>query len=376
MITSINMNAAEHPDAQLVSASRAGDRSAFGQIVTRYQSLVCSVAYSGSGSLSLSEDVAQETFVAAWKQLEELREPEKLRAWLCGIARNVTRNTLRRLGREPVQSAESIEAAHELPALEKQPADHTMSREEEAILWRSLERIPDTYREPLVLFYREGQSVEQTAALLELSEDAVKQRLSRGRKLLAEEVAGFVEGALKSSAPGRAFTLGVLASLPILTTSAKAATLGAVAAKGSATAKAAAAAGVFNALLGAVLGFLGPWIQYRMFLDSAKSDRQREIIRAFYHKLFGCMLVFSVALVALIFVGRSFVSAHPLLYAGALICLVTTYVIAGIRLVIWAGISASCGRSLPPRKRTRPRNQCGNIAAALNCWGCRLSTSA
>ena len=153
------MTTIEQPDIQLVDASRAGDREAFAQIVARYQSLVCSVAYSGTGSLSLSEDVAQDTFVAAWKQLGELREPEKLCAWLCGIARNITRNTLRRLGREPVQSAENLEAADDLPAPEKSPVDHTISREEEAILWRSLERIPENYREPLVLFYRENQSV-------------------------------------------------------------------------------------------------------------------------------------------------------------------------------------------------------------------------
>jgi DNA-directed RNA polymerase specialized sigma24 family protein len=109
MIVSANMTTIEHPDMQLVNASRAGDRDAFAQIVARYQSLVCSVAYSGTGSLSLSEDVAQDTFVAAWKQLGELREPEKLCAWLCGIARNITRNTLRRLGSEPVQSAENLE---------------------------------------------------------------------------------------------------------------------------------------------------------------------------------------------------------------------------------------------------------------------------
>src|SRR5579862_4197787 len=137
----------EHPDIKLVFAIRAGDRNAFGKIIERYQSLVCSVAYSATGNLSLSEDVAQETFVAAWKQLNQLHEPEKLGAWLGGIARNITRNTLRRLGRDPVQNAETLEAACELTTPDKSPTEHTMSREEEAILWRSIERIPENYRE-------------------------------------------------------------------------------------------------------------------------------------------------------------------------------------------------------------------------------------
>ena len=67
-------------DSELVTRSLAGNRDAFGRIVARYQSLLCSLAYSATGSLSQSEDLAQETFVAAWKQLADLREPEKLRS--------------------------------------------------------------------------------------------------------------------------------------------------------------------------------------------------------------------------------------------------------------------------------------------------------
>src|SRR5579872_6494080 len=76
-------------DGDLVGQSLSGSRDAFGQIVIRYQSLICSLAYSATGSLSQSEDLAQETFVSAWKHLAELKEPCKLRAWLCGIARNL-----------------------------------------------------------------------------------------------------------------------------------------------------------------------------------------------------------------------------------------------------------------------------------------------
>jgi DNA-directed RNA polymerase specialized sigma24 family protein len=74
----------ELSDAELVIASLGGDREAFGKIVTRYQRLICSLAYSSLGSLSESEDVAQEAFIEAWKKLGNLREPEKLKSWLCG----------------------------------------------------------------------------------------------------------------------------------------------------------------------------------------------------------------------------------------------------------------------------------------------------
>src|SRR5436305_14902391 len=82
-------------------------------IIARYQSLVCSLAYSATGSLGESEHLAQETFITAWKHLRHLREAAKLRAWHCGIARNRIRNFLRREGREPLHKAEVIDAGHE-----------------------------------------------------------------------------------------------------------------------------------------------------------------------------------------------------------------------------------------------------------------------
>src|SRR5438093_8199427 len=235
-------------DSELVTQSLAGNRDAFGSIVARYQSLLCSLAYSATGSLSQSEDLAQETLVTAWKQLADLREPEKLRSWLCRISRNLTYDALRKEGREPIHKAESLEDIQESPAPEPLPSDYTIGREEEAILWRSIQRIPESYREPLVLYYREHQSVENVAAALELSEDTVKQRLSRRRKLLHEQVLAFVEGALERTRPGKAFTIGVLAALPRFTISAKAAAVGVAAAKGGTSTKAAVAGGLFDAI--------------------------------------------------------------------------------------------------------------------------------
>ena len=163
MMTIKAMSTATRNDAELVGESLSGNRDAFGQIVSRYQSLVCSLAYSATGSLGQSEDLAQETFVTAWKQLADLREPWKLRAWLCGITRNLIHNSLRRQERKPLHIAESLEFARELPSLAPSPPEQVISREEEAILWRSLEQIPEIYREPLILFYREHQSVEWVA---------------------------------------------------------------------------------------------------------------------------------------------------------------------------------------------------------------------
>lgn len=281
-------------DADLVRHCLATGAGAFADIVARYQALVCAVTYNATGSLSRSEDLAQEVFVTAWKELRSLREPEKLRPWLCGIARRLTANTRRREGREPAHAADELQDEHH--AAGPGPAEQAISREEEAILWRSLEQIPENYREPLILFYREGNSVESVAAALELTEETARQRLSRGRKLLQEQVAQFVEGALRQTTPGRAFTLGVLAGLPLLSSTATAATIGTAVAKTGASATGMGLAGMLAVVLGPIAGCLGAWLGVKTSLDNAKSPRERQIILRQTRLTIGLVLGFMVAM--------------------------------------------------------------------------------
>lgn len=264
-------------DSELTCRALAGQRDAFAQIVSRYQSLVCSLAYSATGSISQSEDLAQETFIAAWKGLRTLREPEKLRSWLCGISRNTIASVLRRRKQEPSNAATPLDAIGEFPSSAPLAEERAISKEEEAILWRSLERIPNLYREPLVLFYREGRSIKNVAETLELSEEAVKQRLSRGRKLLKMEVDSFVEAALDRSRPGRRFTSAVLAALPGMSLSASVSGAGAAASKGSVIAKTGLAtlvAGFAGPLLATLSGFLSMIGAIR----SARGERERAVL--------------------------------------------------------------------------------------------------
>src|ERR1700744_1654628 len=99
------MEAAPQNDTELVAQSLVGNQEAFRQIVERYQTLICSVAYSATGNVSQSQDMSQETFIAAWKDLPSLREPEKLRAWLCRIVRNRVSKSYRRQVSDPVTNA-------------------------------------------------------------------------------------------------------------------------------------------------------------------------------------------------------------------------------------------------------------------------------
>jgi RNA polymerase sigma factor (sigma-70 family) len=276
MMTPQTMPATANSDLQLVEWSLMGDRDAFRQIVERYQALVCSITYNATGSLTLSQDLAQETFVAAWKQLSELREPAQLRTWLCGITRFLVGKELRRQGHEPIHAAEPFGAIHDSPSPDPSPSAQAVSREEEAILWRALEQIPDVYRQPLILFYREQQSIERVAVELDLSEDAVKQRLSRGRKLLHEEVIAFVEGTLTRTAPGQEFTGAVLAALPVAAGSAATAGAG-LGAKGTAAAKSGGLLAVLGAWLVPVISVVGSLAAQWLIVRAAPTPRERRV---------------------------------------------------------------------------------------------------
>ena len=80
---------ASSSDADLVRAAARGDKQAFVEIVVRSQAMVCGVALGIVGNIAASEDVAQEAFLTAWRKIHELREPEKLRAWMRPRCANV-----------------------------------------------------------------------------------------------------------------------------------------------------------------------------------------------------------------------------------------------------------------------------------------------
>jgi len=264
-------------EPKLLEASLAGDRQAFGKIVEQYQSLICAVTFSGTGDLALSEDLAQETFVTAWTSLRELRDRTNLRGWLCGIARNLSKDSVRKRSRDITTQAKPLAQAGAAESRAPTPLEHAISKEEAALLWRALKEIPQTYREPLVLYYREQKSVRKVAEELGLSEDAVKQRLVRGRRALKGQVAAFVEGTLARTRPSEIFTIAVVAALPAIAPQAAAAVT-ATAIRGSAAAKSLFATGLSGAVWGPLLGILGGVVGAWASIINTRSPRERKFV--------------------------------------------------------------------------------------------------
>ncbi len=286
-------------DAGLVIAALGGDRDAFATIVTRYQSLLCSLAYSSLGDLKHSEDIAQEAFIEAWKKLDTLRDPEKLKSWLCGILRFKVSRHYRKEEHQPLKHADELDV-HDVDASSTnttQPnlEDSAIAEQEQALLWQTLEQLPENYRAPLILFYREQCSVELVAEKLELSESTAKQRLSRGRKLLQEAMVEFVEDRLAKSKPGAAFTLAVVAAIANIPAPAKAAALSAGAFKAGSALKWSSLLVVFASFSGVI----GSLFSLRATLDQSRTAQERRrTIRAVI-LFFGTALVFILGMFGL-----------------------------------------------------------------------------
>ena len=308
------------PDAQLIELSLAGDHGAFGTLVDRYQNLVCAVALGQTGNLAKSEELAQEAFLTAWKSLGKLSHPGQLRPWLCGIVRNLARNQNRQKQTDLLEMAGPIENAASESLQGPGPLEVEIQKEERELLERTLSSIETSYREPLVLFYRQGQSVREVSEALNLSIDAVKKRLERGRQMLRTEVAAAVERGLLQSKPGRAFTLGVLASLPAMTGTAKAASLTAGAAKGAAMIPVSAAG------LGALGGVLGGGVGVWMSLRNARSERERQWMIKLTAILLVGIAAFGLGITALVVWGKAWFVGHPVRLAIAILVGILAYV--------------------------------------------------
>ncbi len=270
-----------------VAAARGGDREAFGRLVDATRNLVASITLAIVRDAELSRDVAQEVFLAAWADLGRLREPSSFLPWLRQIARNRARHALRTEGRRRrrVSAAEADELLAAATDPRPEAAERLLEAERRRLLREVLDALPDDAREVVTLYYREGASVAQVAALLDLGEPAVRKRLSRARATLRAAVEERFAEAARSSAPGAAFTAGVLGALAVgapvtASAAASAATAGAAVLAGqSALAKLAAAAG--GVLLAASGGILGVLLGLRRWRRRPFDERERRALDRF-----------------------------------------------------------------------------------------------
>lgn len=165
--------------ARLVTVTLAGDLAAFERLVRLHEGLVYSEAVRGCPEQA--RDIAQESFIRAYRRLATLRDPRRFTPWLFSIVRHVVREHRRRR-RLDVLPLESVPEGA-LPAVAP-----VFPQDMQPIL-SALEVLPLDLRLPLVLRYEEDLSYAQIAERLGLSEVAVRTRVHRARRALAARLA-------------------------------------------------------------------------------------------------------------------------------------------------------------------------------------------
>ena len=171
-------------DDRVVREVLAGERERFGVLVELYLPAVHALAYARTGNHADAEDVSQEAFLQAFQSLDSLREWAKFGPWLMGITRHCASRVTRK--------ARPQETFSEETGGQPAPAADMERRELERMLWDQVRDLDERQREVIVLHYFGGKTSGEIAALLGLSDDAVRKRLERARAALGE---GDVEAA-------------------------------------------------------------------------------------------------------------------------------------------------------------------------------------
>jgi RNA polymerase sigma factor (sigma-70 family) len=174
-------------DADLVVRAAAGDKEAFGAIFERYQHVVYRFARAMTGSRDAAEDVTQEVFVVLIRELHRY-QPERamLSTYLYGIARNVSRDRLRRDRRLLTFLTRGV-----MLTADVQPDDpfaNVATVEIGIEVRRALARMPVKHREVVVLCDLHGLSYAEVGIVLRITTAAVRARLHRGRHLLRQRL--------------------------------------------------------------------------------------------------------------------------------------------------------------------------------------------
>jgi len=171
-------------DERLVGLVKQGDLEAYSELMRRHRERVYRTIFRFTRNHGDADDLAQETFLRAYREIRRFREKAGFSTWLYRIAVNLSLNHLKRQKREMGRREFDESFADREPAPGFSPESASGSAEFQAHLSDAVDSLPPAYRTSFVLVVYEGMSHGQAARVLGCSENTVSWRLHKARKML------------------------------------------------------------------------------------------------------------------------------------------------------------------------------------------------
>jgi RNA polymerase sigma-70 factor (ECF subfamily) len=189
-------------EQQLLEQARGGDRQAMSDLMQRYQDTIYRFGRSLCGTGDDAQDVLQDTLVTLFQRIGDFRGESSFRTWLYAIARSQCSRRRRKVHRESLPGDESI-AMQQLSDSAPSAADLLSAAADRNVVQDAIDRLPELYREVLVLRDIEGLTAPEVGAALELTVEAVKSRLHRARAKVRESLEEYVKAEPLGPVSGR-----------------------------------------------------------------------------------------------------------------------------------------------------------------------------
>jgi len=177
-------------DAALAVRAQKGDRDSFGHLVDRFQTRIYSFCYQFFRDRDVAAEMAQETFLRAYKYIKKYDPNKKFSTWIYSIAKNICIDEKRKMDRSrtvPIEDVNpaSIQSSQQSQHL-KDPSQISLHLEDRMLLEAAIAKLPDKYRAAIILCYFQELPYQEIADILGLSLNLVKVRIFRAKKQLLE----------------------------------------------------------------------------------------------------------------------------------------------------------------------------------------------
>ncbi len=160
-------------EAELIKSVMNGNMTDFTPLVEKYQAVVYGLAFSLVGDFSTAQDIAQETFITAYKKLNQLRQPERFAGWLKRITMNTARMWLRKRKEVPLKEGEEKRCVYDQPAA----TEGTERKEFLQEIMKLVNSLSEKARLPVMLCYMDDVPYKEAARFLGIQENTLRKRL-------------------------------------------------------------------------------------------------------------------------------------------------------------------------------------------------------